>query len=82
MNMILLSILEDEKKLNRKLVRLANEGTMEFILTNPEQMDLQKKMENKLNFLGVKYEVISTKRRNVLMLVEEEKKEESESIEA
>lgn len=81
MKEILLSILEDEKKLNRKLVRLANEGTMEFILTNPEQMDLQLKMENKLNFLGVKYNVITTKRRNVMMLVEE-KKEESESVEA
>lgn len=81
MNMILLSILEDEKKLNRKLVRLANEGTIEFLHTNHEQMDLQKKMENKLNFLGIKYDVISTNRRNVLIL-KEEKKEESESVDA
>lgn len=81
MNMILLSILEDEKKLNRKLVRLANEGTMEFLHTNEEQMDLQKKIENKLNFMGIKYDVISTNRRNVLIL-KEEKKEESESVEA
>lgn len=82
----LLSILEEEKRLNRKLVRLANEGTMEFLLTNQEQMELQLRMENKLNFLGIPYSIVPTKRRNVLVLVEapknEEIKEESESVEA
>lgn len=80
MKEILLSILEDEKRLNRKLVRLANDGTMEFLHTNVEQMDLQQKIENKLSFLGVKYDVITTNRRNVLILSKDNK--ESESVEA
>lgn len=81
----LLSLLEDERIVNRKVAYLAKDGVREYSKTNPSDMDFLPKIEQKLKFLGVKYNKIETPKRYVIELVEEikeENKKESESLEA
>lgn len=72
----LLSLLEDERVVNRKVALLAKEGVREYSKTNPLDMEFMPKIEQKLNFLGVKYEKIETPKRFIIQLVTEEIKEE------
>lgn len=72
----LLSMLEDERVVNRKVSLLANDGVREYSKTNPSDMEFMPKIEQKLNFLGVKYQKMETPKRYVIQLMEEEQKEQ------
>ena len=45
-----LSLLEDERVVNRKVSLLANDGVREYSKTNPNDMEYMPKVEQKLNF--------------------------------
>lgn len=79
-NEILLSLLDEERTVNRKVALLANDGVREYSKTNPSDMEYMPKVEQKLNFLGVKYQKMETPKRYIIQLVDEPVKEENEEI--
>lgn len=79
-NEILLSLLDEERTVNRKVALLANDGVREYSKTNPSDMEYMTKVEQKLNFLGVKYQKMETPKRYIIQLVDEPVKEENEEI--
>lgn len=79
-NEILLSLLDEERTVNRKVALLANDGVREYSKTNPSDMEYMPKVEQKLNFLGVKYQKMVTPKRYIIQLVDEPVKEENEEI--
>lgn len=76
----LLSLLEDERVVNRKVSLLANDGVREYSKTNPSDMEYMPKVEQKLNFLGVKYQKMETPKRYVIQLVEEVEEKENDQV--
>lgn len=79
-NEILLSLLDEERTVNRKVALLANDGVREYSKTNPSDMEYMPKVEQKLNFLGVKYQKMETPKRYIIQLVDEPVKEENEEL--
>lgn len=79
-NEILLSLLDEERTVNRKVALLANDGVREYSKTNPSDMEYMSKVEQKLNFLGVKYQKMETPKRYIIQLVDEHVKEENEEV--
>lgn len=79
-NEILLSLLDEERTVNRKVALLANDGVREYLKTNPSDMEYMPKVEQKLNFLGVKYQKMETPKRYIIQLVDEPVKEENEQL--
>lgn len=75
-----LSLLEDERVVNRKVSLLANDGVREYSKTNPNDMEYMPKVEQKLNFLGVKYQKMETPKRYIIQLVEEIEEKETETV--
>ena len=75
-----LSLLEDERVVNRKVSLLANDGVREYSKTNPNDMEYMPKIEQKLNFLGVKYQKMETPKRYIIQLVEEIEEKEAETV--
>lgn len=75
-NEILLSLLDEERTVNRKVALLANDGVREYSKTNPMDMEYMPKVEQKLNFLGVKYQKMETPKRYIIQLLEVEKEDE------
>lgn len=80
-NEILLSLLDEERTVNRKVALLAHDGVREYSKTNPSDMEYMPKVEQKLNFLGVKYQKMETPKRFVIQLVDEPKEEVKEELE-
>lgn len=76
----LLSLLEDERVVNRKVSLLANDGVREYSKINPSDMEYMPKVEQKLNFLGVKYQKMETPKRYVIQLVEEVEEKENNQV--
>lgn len=76
-----LSLLEDERTINRKVSLLAKDGVREYSKTNPLEMDTLPKVEQKLNFLGVKYQKMETPKRYIIQLIEENEKIEEKETE-
>ncbi|MEY8621937.1 hypothetical protein AALM16_19995 [Bacteroides caccae] len=79
-NEILLSLLDEERTVDRKVALLANDGVREYSKTNPTDMEYMPKVEQKLNFLGVKYQKMETPKRYIIQLVDEPVKEENEEL--
>lgn len=80
-NEILLSLLDEERTVNRKVALLAHDGVREYSKINPSDMEYMPKVEQKLNFLGVKYQKMETPKRFVIQLVDEPKEEVKEELE-
>ncbi len=78
---IILKLLEDERYVNRKVSLLAKDVVREYSKTNPSDMDTLPKVEQKLNFLGVKYKKMETPKRYIIQLIEETEEAEEKEIE-